>query len=464
MFSAAGFLSSSMLSILSNPQRFWAQTQQPLRAFRNFLKTSGIDVELDQALSWKNNRQLAIQLAILARVQQAQQKNGDARRDGTVAANTTPISSEFWTRARRYMRYATAVYGRHMIRAVQVDARGQRFNALAKSVGQETLQAISEHVQVPTDDLILVHVDQDYEGEDQDQGHHHHTLRHLVAIDHAHKEVVLALRGTFSLQEVVIDIASFSRENYCGGEAHEGMANMAERVWEVAGGTVVSLLEQHPNYTFIVTGHSLGGGTASLLTILLKQQQLQQTRPFTERTVGTEDNYPPRLPPSTELQCFAYASPPVFTPLEVIPQARQLITNFIHDTDAVPFLSVYSVRQLLAQLKALQPHVKNLTWGEKLSIATGSQPPATALVDTVAVVTPKRGAPRLEVPAAQTIWLRPSSKKEDQDHHDYRASVWKRLPSTISIHSNMLLDHFPPRYEYALDHVVVVEEQENETK
>jgi hypothetical protein len=105
-----------MLSILSNPQRFWAQTQQPLRAFRNFLKTSGIDVELDQALSWKNNRQLAIQLAILARVQQAQQKKGDARRDGTVAANTTPISSEFWTRARRYMRYATAVYCQQKIR------------------------------------------------------------------------------------------------------------------------------------------------------------------------------------------------------------------------------------------------------------------------------------------------------------------------------------------------------------
>ena len=35
-------------------------------------------------------------------------------------------------------------------------------------------------------------------------------LRHFVAVDHANAKVVLSIRGTFSLSEMVVDVAGFS--------------------------------------------------------------------------------------------------------------------------------------------------------------------------------------------------------------------------------------------------------------
>ena len=37
-------------------------------------------------------------------------------------------------------------------------------------------------------------------------------LRHFVAVDHANKNIVLAIRGTFTISEVVVDAAGFSRK------------------------------------------------------------------------------------------------------------------------------------------------------------------------------------------------------------------------------------------------------------
>ena len=122
-------------------------------------------------------------------------------------------------------------------------------------------------------------------------------LRHFVAVDHENEKVVLAIRGTFSLSEMVVNIAGFSREcirllvlcadcqyqvahsvvfivgPFCNGEAHSEMAKAAEHVWEVAGATVLRMLEENPGYELIITGHSLGSAVASLLNIFLYQNE-----------------------------------------------------------------------------------------------------------------------------------------------------------------------------------------------
>lgn len=89
------------------------------------------------------------------------------------------------------------------------------------------------------------------------------------------------------------------------------MANQAERVWSVAGGTVKDALDRHNNYEFVITGHSLGAGTACLVHILCHSKRL----------VGRK------------MRCFAFASPPVFTPLQLIPNAVRGTTNYIHEKD-----------------------------------------------------------------------------------------------------------------------------------
>ena len=111
---------------------------------------------------------------------------------------------------------------------------------------------------------------------DVDYGNDINHLRHFVAVDHANRKVVLSVRGTFTLSEIVVDVAGFSRKlvqlsvsvaciamdsfqsgilflRVCcpnrtgpcfGGEAHSEMYTMAERVWSAAGGTITKMLKE----------------------------------------------------------------------------------------------------------------------------------------------------------------------------------------------------------------------------
>ena len=152
----------------------------------------------------------------------------------------------------------------------------------------------------------------------------------------------------------------------------------------------------------------------------------------------------------------------MFTPLDLIPHVTPLITNFIHERDVVPFLSVYSVRHFLASLQAIQS--VDLSLADQLAIIAGSQPPPPELlaaVRNVPSVVPIRGAPRLHVPAAKTVWLHnnpPKSQPGSSADKTKKTStttytVCETLPFEIRVHPNMLVDHFPARYEYALEHL-----------
>ena len=218
------------------------------------------------------------------------------------SSSSSKISGSFLEEAKRYMKYATAVYGQAMINAAEVDARG----SLDGKVGRATKETISTHISVPPEDIVLMDVS-NYNG---DSSH----LRHMVVVDHKHEKVVLSIRGTFSLEEIVLDVAAFSEE-FCGGEAHAEMANMAERVWKAAGPKVQTVLQENPGYEFVLTGHSLGAGAACLVTILVQNKQL--------------------LPKEQKIRCFAYASPPVYTPLEFVPRSVESITNFVSFTSVL---------------------------------------------------------------------------------------------------------------------------------
>lgn len=417
LLSGIGFLSSTFVSLVTDSRSIQERTREPILALQKFLKSSGVDMELSQVL----NRHLAVNVGLLGRCTIPHKKSSRRRR-----LSTSKFSPLFWDEARRYMRCATAVYGQAMIQAAEVDARGK----LDGKIGTVTREAISSHIGVPTESIVLMDVD--YDG---DARH----LRHFVAIDHEHEKVVLSIRGTFSLQEIVVDVAGFSRD-FCGGEGHSEMATMAERVWDVAGPTVTSLLQEHPNYELIVTGHSLGAGTACLLTILL-QSNAQQL-----------------LPRKQKLRCFAYASPPVFTPLAHVPKAVKATTNFVHENDVVPFLSVHSVRNLFSRLRTIQDYAyTHMTRAERAKVVLGWPAPLELekAIEKAPSVKPKKGAPCLEIPAGQTIWLR--EKNDDLGEYDYEC--WNSLPQEIHVTPNMLVDHFPSRYEHALDHLHTLDKE-----
>jgi pimeloyl-ACP methyl ester carboxylesterase len=283
-------------------------------------------------------------------------------------------------------------------------------------------------------------------------------LRHIVAIDHAHQAILLVIRGTFTISEVLVDVAGFARP-FCGGEAHSEMATMAERVWEVARPMVLDLLQKYPQYELVLIGHSLGAGVASLLNILLhdNEQALLQR----ENQVSTRTN----------IRCFAYACPPTFTPLDRIPEAVAACSHYIHGQDVVPFLSVDNIRHLFHRIRAVEQHPMSLT--ERLKLigsdwTLGASTIPESLIQDVRNAQRNRlevkpGAPLLMIPAAQTVWMKETtlvsdgasaSPSKNEDEYEFLVCDSNSLAHTgIRLDTRMMSDHFPSRYEHAFHHL-----------
>lgn len=98
------------------------------------------------------------------------------------------------------MRFATAAYGEQMVSAARINRLAQGTRKFFAS----TRQRISEHVGVPEEDIIIMDID--FGGDRQ-------HLHHIVAKDHVNKVVVLAIRGTFSIRDLVVDAAAFTSKS-----------------------------------------------------------------------------------------------------------------------------------------------------------------------------------------------------------------------------------------------------------
>nr|KAJ3416133.1 hypothetical protein HK105_001334 [Polyrhizophydium stewartii] len=96
---------------------------------------------------------------------------------------------------------------------------------------------------------------------------------HYVVVDRQSKSVVVSLRGTLGISDIVTDLmASYVRYKTADnleGFVHSGMFKSAQKI---ATGpvreAVAESLRRHPGYALILTGHSLGGGCAALLAMM----------------------------------------------------------------------------------------------------------------------------------------------------------------------------------------------------
>lgn len=82
-------------------------------------------------------------------------------------------------------------------------------------------------------------------------------------------------------------------------------------------GTLERAAINYPTYTVVITGHSLGAGTAVLLSLMLKS------------------SYP-------DLRCFAFSPPGCLVTAEAAVYCESFVTSVIIGDDIVPRLSVPS--------------------------------------------------------------------------------------------------------------------------
>lgn len=159
---------------------------------------------------------------------------------------------------------------------------------------------------------------------------------YFIAMDHQWKSVVLSIRGTMSLESLLVDI-SVTPESLeevgkeCGFDGvghhcHKGMLICAKWIYEdlKQHGLLNELLGpsgSHKDYTLRIVGHSLGAGVSAILSLMLRSQ------------------YP-------SLRCLAFGAPGCVFDAALSKECSKWTTSFIVDCDFVARLSKESVEAL----------------------------------------------------------------------------------------------------------------------
>ncbi|KAI4386923.1 hypothetical protein MLD38_004799 [Melastoma candidum] len=161
-----------------------------------------------------------------------------------------------------------------------------------------------------------------------------------IVVDHNDKRIILLIRGTHSIKDTLTAVTGgvvpFHHSvvgeggvtNVVLGYAHCGMVAAARWIAKLSKPCLLGALEKHPDYKIHIMGHSLGGGTAALVTFILREQK--------ELSKAT---------------CYTFASAACMT-WELAESGNDFITSIINGADIVPTFSTASLDDLRAEVTA----------------------------------------------------------------------------------------------------------------
>jgi len=311
-------------------------------------------------------------------------------------------------------------------------------------------KAIAFHCNILPEHVQILYVD---DGGDMK------VLRHYVAIDHETKSVVLALRGTLSISGALVDMQGMD-VNYCCGKAHKGIAEMADNIWNESGDKIINLFNENEtikDYTFVITGHSLGAGTASLLNV-----KVHLERPLGNRTI----------------KCFAFAPPPSYcidpnlndaVAKASIQSAIDNCIGYLHDNDCVPFLSVSCIRRLALLMDTVDNVTESMWFYRRFRLFWEYEAIPDDLLKSVQLaeqngtVTTRAvdGASNLEIPAKIVIWMK---KNVGGSFEAIGCSPDEIAELNVFCCQDMVSDHLPEQYEDALDALMLCSDTDGGSK
>ncbi|KAJ8283944.1 hypothetical protein COCON_G00027940 [Conger conger] len=149
-----------------------------------------------------------------------------------------------------------------------------------------------------------------------------------VALDHKKEAVLVAVRGTLSFRDVLTDLSADCENLPIEGVtgtcyAHKGITQAATYIHKklINDGILNQAFTIAPEYRLVITGHSLGAGTASVLAILLRSA------------------FP-------TLQCYAFSPPGGLLSKALAEYSKEFVVSVVLGKDLVPRLSIPNMEDL----------------------------------------------------------------------------------------------------------------------
>lgn len=288
-------------------------------------------------------------------------------------------------RGRHYLDFALASYGYVLLRLTGV--MHAEYDVTVEGMQGEDVARYMLGLD-EFDDMVVSHLD----------GEEINIPRHFVALDHTYGAVVVSIRGTNSISDIITDLIC-SNETFATGYAHGGMKSSAEILCSSLLSTLHDLRERYPRYTLVTTGHSLGAGVAILLTKLLLDAGFSDVR------------------------CYAFAPCPVFGPLHrVDSEWSDALECFVHADDLVATLCLASARRLALEIERIDKKV-DLDMKQKRTIVDRNQ--ASVIENMLAASRSREPDPREEevdqlfIPCHRGVhWLIRDENDDDDEDDD----------------------------------------------
>ncbi|KAJ9076497.1 hypothetical protein DSO57_1025659 [Entomophthora muscae] len=98
-----------------------------------------------------------------------------------------------------------------------------------------------------------------------------YDIRATISIDNGHKSIVLSFRGSVSTKNWVENFR-FDKTRFAVGQVHLGFKNQADALQPYYETIIGELLDQYPDYSLVLTGHSSGGSVALIAAIYLQKE------------------------------------------------------------------------------------------------------------------------------------------------------------------------------------------------
>ncbi|KAJ6998578.1 hypothetical protein NC653_014678 [Populus alba x Populus x berolinensis] len=153
---------------------------------------------------------------------------------------------------------------------------------------------------------------------------------YYIAIDPRKKLVILGIRGTHTVYDLITDIVSSSdgEVTFEGYSTHFGTTEAARWFLSHEMGTIRKCLEKYEGFRLRLVGHSLGAATASLLAIMLRKKSPKEL------------GFSPHI-----VTAVGYASPPCVSK-ELAESCSDFVINVVMKDDIIPRLSAASLERL----------------------------------------------------------------------------------------------------------------------